>query len=325
MMDISLIPKEPKMKTVGCVGTGVIGRGWMRVFSRGGCRTNLFDKDPGQVKKALVWLEEQLKLDIADGFITKEEAKQNRGRVFAHDDLREALAGAEYIQESGPENLQAKQKIFAKVDAAANPKAIIASSTSGMDMNEIAKDLPGISRCIMAHPFNPPHIIPLVEVMPTKRTDPEVVKQTVLFLSSLGQKPVLVKFFVTGYLINRIQAAVVREANHLVESGVADVDTVDSVIRDGLGLRWALFGQFGTDNTNADGGIRECYTRYGHLYTDIMNDLDPKPPSFTPEMIERIGKGTDAMEGTASLSAICRWRDRMVLKIRALKEKDPHP
>ena len=317
--------RESEIRNVALVGTGVIGRGWMRVFSRAGCRTHLYDNDPSQTRKALAWFEESLKLDVSDGFITAKEAESSRTLVSTHDDLADALSGVQYIQESGPEKLEIKRTIFRLLDQTADPEAIIASSTSSLDMNKIAEGLHGISRCIMAHPFNPPHIIPVVEVMPTRKTNPEVTKATIDFLKRAGQKPVLVNFYVSGYLINRIQAAVVREAIHQVERGVADVDAVDTVIRDGLGLRWALFGNFGVNNTNADGGVREYYSRFGEGYKAIMKDLDSTPPTFAPDMIERIGRGVDAMEGKTPLSAICRWRDRMVLRIRALKEKDPHP
>jgi 3-hydroxyacyl-CoA dehydrogenase len=117
----------------------------------------------------------------------------------------------------------------------------------------------------------------------------------------------------------------VREAIHLAESGVADVDAIDIVLRDGLGLRWALFGNFGTNNTNADGGIREYYRRYGGSYRAMMQELDPTPPSFDEAMIERIGRGVDAMEGGATVADLCRWRDVMVQRIRALKQQFRHP
>jgi 3-hydroxyacyl-CoA dehydrogenase len=138
-------------------------------------------------------------------------------------------------------------------------------------------------------------------------------------------QPVLMKFYVPGFLANRIQAAVVREAIHLAESGVADVDAIDAVLRDGLGLRWALFGNFGTNNTNADGGIREYYRRYGGSYRAMMEQLDSSPPSFDEAMIERIGRGVDRMEGGAGVADLCRWRDLMVQRIRQLKQRFPHP
>jgi L-gulonate 3-dehydrogenase len=316
---------EPTIKTVSLIGTGVIGRGWIQVFIRAGCKTRIYDPDPEQAQKALDWVRDDLKRDAAEGLISEDETRARLNQVSAYDQLAEALNGAGYIQESGPERLEVKQAIFAEMDRLAVPETILASSTSALDIADITTGLEGAGRCFTAHPFNPPHILPAVEMMPTRQASPELYQRAIQFLESVGQKPVKMNFFVPGYLANRIQAAVVREALHLVQIGAADVDAVDTVISDALGLRWALFGNFGTNNTNADGGIREYYTRFGHAYTDLMADLDSTPPSFSPEMIEKIGSQVDIKEGSASNSEICRWRDRMCLKIRTLKEDDPHP
>jgi len=314
---------ESGLMKCAVIGTGVIGRGWMYVFSRAGCPTHIVDQDPDQTRKALDWFDITLEEDIKDGFVTGSEAAECRSLVSACANLEEALSGAEYIQESGPENLQIKQEIFMHADEFSDPSAILASSTSAIDINLIAEGLPGISRCILAHPFNPPHIVPIVEVMGTDETDPSVVARAVEFLKRVGQKPVVMNYFLPGYLINRIQAAVVREANHLVTHGAASVEDVDTLMSHGLGLRWALFGSFGINHTNADGGVREYYSRYGKAYQSIMNDLDSTPPTFDPEMIELIGKGVDDMLGEATVAECCRWRDRLVRKIRKLKDEDP--
>ena len=165
--------------------------------------------------------------------------------------------------------------------------------------------------------------MPIVEVMATENTDPSVTNRTVDFLKRVGQKPVIMNYFLPGYLINRIQAAVVREANHLVTRGAASVEDVDTLMSHGLGLRWALFGSFGINHTNADGGVREYYTRYGKAYQSIMKDLDSTPPTFDPDMIELIGKGVDDMLGETTVTDCCRWRDRLVRKIRKMKDEDP--
>jgi 3-hydroxyacyl-CoA dehydrogenase len=312
------------MPVVAVVGTGVIGRSWVQVFARAGCQTRVYDPDPAQVEKALMWLDQDLNADLADRLITAEEASARRALITAHADLEEALASAEYVQESGPEQIEVKKAIYADLDGVAPPEAILGSSTSAHDMSEIAAGLNGAHRCIVAHPVNPPHLIPVVEILPGVKTDPNVVTRTRDFMTSVGQKPVLMNYYVPAFLLNRMQAALLKEAINLVESGVADVDSVDTVIRDGLGLRWALMGPFGVANTNADGGIREYFTRYGQAYKDCMDELGPTP-SFDPEMIERLGQGTDAMAGNASLQEICAWRERLIRKIRKLKAEDPYP
>ncbi len=311
---------KPTISTVAVVGTGVIGRSWVQVFARAGCQTRIFDKVPVQLKNALAWLEQDIELDRKAGLISAEEAEKRLALITAHESLEEALEGAGYVQENGPEQLELKKSIYAEIDKASDPEAILGSSTSTLDITEISAGLTGARRCIVAHPVNPPHVIPVVEILPGKETDPELVVCACTFLASVGQKPVLMNFYLPGFLLNRMQVALVQEAINLVKSGVADVEAVDSVIRDGLGLRWALMGPFGVANTNSDGGIREYYTRYQQAYIDIMNSLGPTP-SFDADLIEQLGKGTDAMVGDTPRAEIRHWRDRMIRKILELKEK----
>jgi L-gulonate 3-dehydrogenase len=310
---------------VALVGTGVIGRAWMKVFIRAGHPTAIFDKDPEQVSGALAWLDADLAADVRDGLIDEAAARRQRSLVIACDGITEALADSGYVQESSSERLAVKQAVFAEMDRAAAPDTVLASSTSALDINEITADLAGARRCMMAHPFNPPYVLPAVEVLPTRQTEPAVVERTLTFLRSVGMKPVLMNFHVPGFLANRIQAAVVREAIHLAESGVADIEAIDTVIREALGLRWALFGNFETNHTNADGGIREYYTRFGGSYRQMMTALDPAAPPFDAAMTERIAAGVDAMVKRASVAELCRWRDLMVQRINALKQQNPPP
>lgn len=317
--------KKPVWETVALVGMGVIGKGWMRVFCDAGCKVHIYDANADQVAKALAWLERSINRDIQEGFITAERGQKSLGFVKGHERLDEALVEAQYVQESCPEQLAHKQVIFAELDEIARPEAVIASSTSGLNINDIARDLKGVARCIMAHPFNPSYVLPVVEVLPTDHTDPMVTKQTIDFLTGIGQVPIVMKKYVRGFIGNRIQAAVVREAIHLVLDGVADVAAVDAMMCHGLGLRWALMGSFEVNHTNADGGIREYYGNFKDAYTSWMLDLNSQPPSFTPEMIELFARGVADMLGQADIEDICAWRDRMVRGIRQLKEKDPHP
>jgi 3-hydroxyacyl-CoA dehydrogenase len=268
-------------KTVAVIGTGVIGRGWIRVFTRAGCHARIYDLDRVQTQKALAWVEGDLNRDVSDGLISPQQAQTCLSLISLHTDLAEALTDAEYVQESGPEDLEMKRSIFSRLDEMVPSGTILASSTSALNIEDIAGNLKGADRCFTAHPFNPPHILPAVEMMPTKAADPVLFEKAIEFLKSVGQKPVKMNFFIPGYLANRIQAAVVREAIHLVQNGVAGVEAVDTVISEALGLRWALFGNFGTNNTNADGGVREYYRRFGHAYSSLMKELDATPPNPT--------------------------------------------
>lgn len=313
---------EPTIKDVAVVGTGVIGRSWIQVFARAGCRTRVYDRDPAQVEKAMAWLEADLEDCRAAGLISAAEATRRRSLITVHNNLNQALEGVGYVQESAPESIEIKRAVYEELDRAADAAVILGSSASALDMTEIAGGLAGANRCLVAHPVNPPHVIPVVEVLPGKQTDPDVIERTCEFLASAGQTPVLMNFYVPGFLLNRMQAALVREAIHLVESGVADVNAVDAVIRDGLGLRWALMGPFGVANTNADGGVREYFTHYGQSYIELMKDLGPTP-SFSAEQVERLGQGADAMTGGVPHADLLRWRDRLVMRICELKKENP--
>jgi len=226
------------------------------------------------------------------------------------------------VQESGPENLEAKRTMFAELDRLAPPKAVLASSTSTLDMTKIAEGLTGASRCIVAHPVNPPHVVPVVEVLGGAHTDPLVVRKSVRFLERVGQAPVLLRKFVPGFLLNRMQAALVREAVHLVKEGVTTPEGVDAVVREGLGLRWALMGPFGVANTNADGGLREYFARYGPSFQMLCGDLASEF-ALTPELIESMAKSVDATNRRVPREVQRSWRDDMVVRIRELKAMHP--
>jgi len=315
---------RPAISKVALVGTGVIGRSWIQVFIRAGCQAALYDREPAQIEKALAWVEQDLEQDVQEGWIDSQEASARRDRIEVPGSLEEALSGAGYIQESGPERTDLKRQVFEEIDRIAEPDAILASSTSSLNMTEITSDLPGAHRCIVAHPFNPPHMIPVVEIVPGDRTDPGKVEAAYTFLSSVGQKPVTMKFHLTGFLGNRMQVALIREALNLVKSGAADIDAIDAVVSDGLGLRWALMGPFGVASTNADTGVREYYTRYQQTYIDLMDALAPTP-AFDAELIEEIGKATDEMFADTSLGDVRRWRDQMIRKLVRLKQETPQP
>lgn len=315
-------PDLLRAQAVAVIGTGVIGRSWIRVFARAGLETRIWDQDPAQVEAAWTWLKADLKRARKEHGLRKRVVRAEREQVVRCETLEEALQGVFWVQESGPENLEAKRAIYAELDRLAPSKAVLASSTSTMDMTTIAQGLPGASRCVVAHPVNPPHVVPVVEVLGGAHTDPLVVRRAVRFLERVGQTPVLLRKFVPGFLLNRMQAALVREAVSLVKEGVTTPEGVDAVIREGLGLRWALLGPFGVANTNADGGLREYFTRYAHSFQMLCGDLTSEF-KLTPELIEAMGKTVDATNRRVPRELQRSWRDDMVLRIRELKTFHP--
>jgi 3-hydroxyacyl-CoA dehydrogenase len=308
-------------KIVTLIGAGVIGRGWIRVFAPHGAEVRVYDPNPAQIPQTLAWLAQDLAADVAEGFVTAAERDAILKATRGEGDLAKALADTDYVQESAPEKLDVKQKLFAELDRLAPAKAILASSTSALDIGEIAKGLPGERRCVMAHPFNPPHLMPVVEMLAAPGTDPAVLDKACAMLAACGQIPVRMNRYVKGFLGNRIQAAVVREALHLVETGVADPVAVDAVIRDALALRWATIGNFGANHANADEGIAQYFSRYGASYAMLIEDLDSSPPRFDPQVLRQIADAIEKREGVQGVPAFVRKRDVMVKELNQLKRR----
>ena len=309
-------------KAVALVGCGVIGRGWIRVFAPSRVEVRLHDANPEICRQAMNWLEQDLGADVSDGFIAAAERDVILAQVRVVDDIVDAVAGVDYVQENIPEVLELKQRLFGELDGVAAQHTILASSTSALDINQITLGLAGARRCVMAHPFNPPHLLPVVEMLATEKTDPAVFQRACDILAVCGQIPVRMNRYVQGFLGNRIQAAVVREALHLVESGVADPIAVDAVIRDALALRWATIGNFGANHTNADAGIGEYFQRYADAYRSMMADLDPAPPRFAPDVLDDIGRAVEQREGVPDTKALRRKRDVMLKKLVKLKRNE---
>lgn len=313
--------KKPSFKTVAVIGAGVIGRSWIQVFARAGCRVMVFDTGAEVAARAVEWFVTDLKDLRRQGAIKKKEAKARRARVAVAETLEEALAEAQYVQESLPEVVEIKNRAYHEIDALLPGKVVVGSSTSAIDMTDLAHGVAGARRFIVAHPVNPPHLIPVVEVLPGAATDPKVTARTIKFLKEVGQTPVLLKRFAPGFILNRMQAALIREAVDLVATGVADVDAVDATIRDGLGLRWAFMGPFAVANTNADQGVREYFTRFRtdyHKMWDVLNTAT----RFDDALVERLGEETDRMM-QASLEKQRAWRDRSITAVRRAKAAVP--
>lgn len=307
------------------VGAGAIGRSWMFVFSRAGCNVKVYDIAQAPLDVCAKWLDSFLDEEVEGGYMTRDAANACKARISYTTDLAEALKGSQYVQENTSERIELKKKVYAQIDAAADPKTIIASSTSALNVDDFSGELPGAARCIMAHPFNPPYVLPAVEILGNRATSKKTIDDTIQFMKDIGQKPVFMKKFVPGFIGNRLQAAILRESFHLVEDGVADVADVESLVYNALGLRWALFGNFGVNNTNADEGAASYYKQFEGTYTELSHDMRSDPPNFSPEMVARIHKGISELEGGASPMELGRWRDKVIRRIRMLKEEIPHP
>ncbi len=301
---------------VALVGTGLIGLGWAVVFARAGHQVALYDADSDQAESALRRIREILPELARLGLIDKDD--DPAGRMMLCDSLEAALAGAGYVQESGPERLAVKRAIFADLDRLAEPSAAIATSSSGIRMGAIADGLEGRSRCLVAHPANPPYLLPIVEVVPAAWTAPEVVRRVRAFLDDAGQVTVLLNKEVDGFVLNRLQGALLHEAFRLVEDGVATVDDVDKTVREGLGLRWSFMGPFETIDLNAPEGVADYVDRLGQMYLDFALQRGAPEP-WPPALVETVERQRRALLSDADLPKRMAWRDRRLMALAVHK------
>ncbi|WP_313625666.1 3-hydroxyacyl-CoA dehydrogenase [Achromobacter sp.] len=249
------------------IGTGLIGQGWAIVFARMGWDVRLYDVNAAMLAEARSLILQQLRELEKQGLLDGADAIVDR--VQAAGSLQEALKGATYIQENSPEKLEIKRALFSELDALAEPHAIIGSSTSSIPASQFTEHLAGRQRCLVAHPVNPPYLIPVVELCPAPWTSPEALAAARDVMAGIGQKPVLVRREVEGFILNRLQGALLQEAFRLAAEGIASAEDIDTTVKDGLGLRWSFMGPFETIDLNAPGGIADYCERYGGLYQSI--------------------------------------------------------
>jgi 3-hydroxyacyl-CoA dehydrogenase len=282
---------------IAVAGAGSIGVGWAVVFARAGRDVAVFDPDPARLEAAPAEFEARVAL----------LGQPVLGQVSWYGELDEAVRGAEYVQECAPEDLALKRELFARLDELAEPGVPLASSSSALTASSFA---PGRARCLVAHPGNPPYLLPVVEVVPAPFTDPAVVARTTELLADAGMSPVHVRREIEGFVFNRLQGALLREAYCLVRDGVASVEDVDRVVRDGPGRRWAIMGPFETADLNTRGGIAVHARRLGPAYARMGRD-EP----WSDELVERVTAERRALLPLEEWDARVAWRDRALLAL----------
>ncbi|GAB2844756.1 3-hydroxyacyl-CoA dehydrogenase NAD-binding domain-containing protein [Actinocorallia aurea] len=302
---------------VAVVGTGVIGAGWAALFLARGLEVSAYDPAPGAEERLRGQIDQAwpalTRLGLADG--------ASRDRLTFTATPQDAVAGARFVQESGPERPDLKRELLATLDAAAPEGVPIASSSSGLmpsRLQEMCDRHP--ERVLVGHPFHPSFLIPLVEVVPGAATDPATVRRTVDFYSGLGKRPVLVRQEVPGHLTNRLQAALWREAYSLVERGVATVADIDAAIAYGPGLRWALLGPLvGQHLSGGAGGMAHTLEHLGPPAQDWMNDLGS--PQLTPALAGLLVDGVDAELDGIDQTAMVAARDELLIGLLEAKSR----
>jgi L-gulonate 3-dehydrogenase len=303
-------------KVAAIVGAGLIGCAWANVFARAGWRVRVWDPVAEQRANAKDQIVRSLHDLARHGLVDDPDSAANRIEVV--DQLAAAVRDAEYVQESGPENLATKLATFAELDAAASPATILASSTSAIVASLFTEKLAGRARCLVAHPVNPPHLVPVVELCGAPWTAPETIRRARSIQSEIGQAPIEVKREIDGFILNRLQVALLTEAFRLVQEGYVTPQDLDKTLADGLGLRWSFMGPFETIELNAPGGIADYCTRYTPWFRRYVADLPP--PSVWDD--NQWSKAAAAWGETPSADAIAaksQWRNERLAALAAHK------
>ncbi|SMX46989.1 3-hydroxyacyl-CoA dehydrogenase [Maliponia aquimaris] len=272
-------------ETVAIIGAGLIGRAWSALFARAGYEVQVWDADPGVLDRFKADMTKLCDTMQAEGLLEDREGALARIRTCPT--LQEAVGGAIFVQENGPEKVEVKIELFARLDAATAPEAIIASSTSAIVASRFTEALEHRGRCLVGHPVNPPHLVPVVELCPAPWTTTETMDRAEAFYAAIGQVPVRMTRERDGFVLNRLQGALLAEALRLLAEGVVSVEGLDATIKDGLGLRWALMGPIETIDLNAPGGIVDYATRYGGFYARLAQE-PAGPEVFSVDNAEKI-------------------------------------
>jgi carnitine 3-dehydrogenase len=304
------------VQKVAVVGTGVIGASWAAYFLARGL--DVVATDPAEGAEARLratvaqhWPTLQA-MGLADG------ASQDRLQFTA--ELEAAVAQADFVQENGPERADLKTALYARMDAAARPEVLLASSSSGLAVSVMQSACQHPERVVLGHPFNPPHLIPLVEVAGGALTSAEAVQQAMAFYRAIGKKPIHVQREIKGHIANRLQAALWREAFHLVDQGVASVKDIDTAIAHGPGLRWALMGPFlNLHLSGGAGGMAHLLEHLGGPIESWWQDLGA--PTLTEDLKARVVAGVNEALAGRSEAELMRTRDQLLLDLMAAKDQ----
>jgi L-gulonate 3-dehydrogenase len=303
--------------TAALIGAGLIGRSWAMVFARAGWSVRLYDSDPAQVGAARAQIDTGLREQQASGLV--QDAGAAAARIAYVTNLEAALADVDWVQESAPENPAIKRNLYPQLDRAAPRAAILASSTSGIRASLFTENLAGRARCLVAHPINPPHLVPVVELCGAPWTSPATVERAREVMHGIGQVPIVVKRELEGFIVNRLQGALLSEALRLVGEGYVSPQDLDKTVQDGLGLRWSFIGPFATIELNAPGGVADYCARYGGIYRAVAAD-PPAPTVWDAANVERVAAQLDALT-PEERDARMRWRDARLLALRRHKRE----
>ena len=271
---IPIKDENNQKEKVALIGCGLIGQSWAISFLRVGYDVSLFDPVEGVTVQA----KENIKAKLSDlqnhGLLENKNISDYLDKIHLARDISQAVGGSIYVQESGPEDLDIKKELTKNIDAATPDDIPIASSTSGIPTSLYASDVQGKYRCLVAHPINPPHLIPAVEIVPAPFTSEAITQNVKEIIISIDKEPLELKKEIPGFVVNRLQGALLSEAFNLVKDGISTAEDIDKAISQGLGLRWSFMGPFQTIHLNAPEGIAGYVERYEKMYREMFNKPD---------------------------------------------------
>jgi 3-hydroxyacyl-CoA dehydrogenase len=305
---------------VAIVGAGFIGRAWAIVFARAGFSVAVYDAVDTALAQCQRLLLENIS-DLAEHGLISEAPATVLARIRTETTLPAALQGACLVQECAYETLEIKRAVCAELDRHAAPDTILASSTSWLKASEFSEGLAGRARVLVAHPVNPPYLIPLVELAPAPWTDAAVLASAKTIYHEAGQVPVVLHKEITGFLLNRIQAAVLNEALNLYADGFASMEDMDLVLKNGLGMRWSFMGPFETIDLNAPQGLMDYAERYGSTFREVAADQATNP--WNRDTMAQLHAQRREVLPAGDMQARARWRDRRLMALIAHQRSQP--
>jgi len=311
-----------EIRNVACVGAGLIGQGWATLFSSAGLEVILQDVTDTVLQRSIEAVKSNLRFLETNKFLKRGEADVALKKIKMSTLIGEAVRDADYVQESVPDNYDFKKQVFREMDIAAPDHAILASSSSGLLMTEIQKVTLKPQRCVLVHPALPVYLLPLIEIVGGEQTDRETATVACDFMKRLGKTPVLLKREVPGYIINRLQAALLREAIDLVDKEVASAEEVDKAFCMGVGLRDPIIGPLLRIHLAGD-GVERFIENFSQSYRNRWETMETWT-SIPPSAVKKIVNGVKEMDvvRTKTLDEIKSWRDEMLVKfLRLVREK----
>jgi 3-hydroxyacyl-CoA dehydrogenase len=305
---------------VAIVGTGLIGRAWAAIFARAGWKVRLSDPHIPTLKAAPRLIRDELHALARHGLADDPDGAV--ARISVAGSLREAVMDVEFVQENGPEKVEDKQAIFAQLDRLASPNALLVSSTSAITASRFTETLPGRARCLVGHPVNPPHLVPLVELCGAPWTSADAINRARTIYREIGQVPVTINREINGFVLNRLQGALLAEAFRLVGEGYISAEDLDHTVKDGLGLRWSFLGPFETIELNAPGGIPDYCARYTGFYKELASAA-AGPEVYQGPNVDRVIAAWPHRPTPERLAALTQRRNDRLAALAAHKAR-PH-